>query len=152
MGFSWARQEKVESCVRAAGFSPETLLMDRHRAPTMTRDSICFGGHIDGVCAVGCDRPESELAVSFGEAGLLLVQIKGTSSADVSAVAKPVDEGRPSGLRSTAPLRNPNSQCRQAKRCFRGPELMVRPLPLPQQSQMSSGSMKRLRRSWQPRA
>ena len=61
MGFSWALyfcQKLVESCVRAAGFSPETLLMDRHRAPSMTRDSICFGVDVDGVCAVGCDRPK----------------------------------------------------------------------------------------------
>ena len=31
--------------------------MDRHRAPAMTRESICFGVYVDGVCAVGCDRP-----------------------------------------------------------------------------------------------
>ena len=30
--------------------------MDRHRAPTMTRDSISFGVYVDGVCAVVCDR------------------------------------------------------------------------------------------------
>ena len=39
-----------------AGFSPDTLLMELHRAPAMTRESICFGVHVDGVCAVGCDR------------------------------------------------------------------------------------------------
>ena len=27
-------------------------------APSMTRDSICFGVYVDGVCAVGCDRPK----------------------------------------------------------------------------------------------
>ena len=46
----------VESCVRASGFALDTLPMDRHGAPAMTRDSICFGVYVDGVCAVGCDR------------------------------------------------------------------------------------------------
>ena len=49
-------QKMVESCVRASGFAPDTLPMDRHGAPAMTRDSICFGVYVDGVCAVGCDR------------------------------------------------------------------------------------------------
>ena len=43
--------------VRAAGFSADAMLMDRHRAPAMTRESICFGVYVDRVCAVGCDRP-----------------------------------------------------------------------------------------------
>ena len=58
MGFSWALyfcQKMVKSCVLAAGFSLATLLMDRHWAPSMARDSICFGVYVDGVCAVGCD-------------------------------------------------------------------------------------------------
>ena len=46
----------VESCVRLAGFSADALLMDRHRTPAMSRDSICFGVYVDGVCAVGCNR------------------------------------------------------------------------------------------------
>ena len=63
MGFSWALyfcQKMVESCVWASGFreSPDTLLMDRHRAPAMTRDSICFEVCVDGVCAVGWDHPK----------------------------------------------------------------------------------------------
>ena len=49
----------VECCVRASGFSLDAMLMDRHRAPAMTRDSICFGVYVDGVCTVGCDRLES---------------------------------------------------------------------------------------------
>ena len=58
---SWALyfcQKMVENCVRAAGFSADAPPMDRHRAPAMTRGSICFGVHVDGVCAVGCDRPK----------------------------------------------------------------------------------------------
>ena len=41
---------------KLAGFSADALLMDRHRAPAMSRDSICFGVYVDGVCAVGCNR------------------------------------------------------------------------------------------------
>ena len=36
-------QKMVESCVQLAGFSADALLMDRHQAPAMTRDSVCFG-------------------------------------------------------------------------------------------------------------
>ena len=64
MGFSWALyfcQKMVESCVLAAGFSPATLLMDRQRAPSMARDSMCFGG---------CDRPEVLSAVMAVKATL----------------------------------------------------------------------------------
>ena len=56
VGFSWALyfcQKMVESCVRIAGFSADALLMDRHRSPLMSRDLICFGVYVDGVCAVG---------------------------------------------------------------------------------------------------
>ena len=42
----------VESCVRLAGFSADALLMDHHRAPAMSGDSICFGVYVDGFCAV----------------------------------------------------------------------------------------------------
>ena len=48
----------VESSVRLTGFSADALLTDRHRAPVMTRDSVCFGVYVDGVCAVGCNRPK----------------------------------------------------------------------------------------------
>ena len=73
MGFSWALyvcQKMVESCARASGFSPDILLMDRHRAPAMTRDSICFGVFVDGVCAVGCDRPKVLAAMTAVKATL----------------------------------------------------------------------------------
>ena len=45
--------------------------MDRHRAPAMTRDSICFGVYVDGVCAVGCDLPKvlAAMEVMRGEFG-----------------------------------------------------------------------------------
>ena len=46
----------VESCVGLVGFSADALLMDRHRAPAMSGDSICFGVFVDGVCAGGCNR------------------------------------------------------------------------------------------------
>ena len=44
--------------------------MDRHRAPAMTRDSICFGVYVDGVCAVGCDRPNVLAAMKAVKATL----------------------------------------------------------------------------------
>ena len=37
------------------------LLIDRHRAHLMARDSICFGVCVDGVCAVGCRSEGSVL-------------------------------------------------------------------------------------------
>ena len=91
MGFSWALyfcQKMVESCVRAACFSPETLLMDRHRAPTMTRDSICFGVFVDGVCAVGCDRPKVLYAMmavkaTLDAAGLQCSEVEADTSKQV---------------------------------------------------------------------
>ena len=48
----------VECCVRLAVFSADALLTDRHRASVMTRDSVCFGVYVNGVCAVGCNRPK----------------------------------------------------------------------------------------------
>ena len=30
--------------------------MDRHRAPAMTRDSVCFGVYVHSVCAVDCNH------------------------------------------------------------------------------------------------
>ena len=80
MGFSWAFcfcQKMVESCVRLAGFSADALLMDRHRAPAMSRDSICFGVYVDGVCAVGCNHSKvlaalEAVKVTLDAAGLRL--------------------------------------------------------------------------------
>ena len=37
--------------------------MDRHRAPAMARDSMCFGVYVDGVCAVGCNRSKVQAAL-----------------------------------------------------------------------------------------
>ena len=59
IGRSWALyfcQKMVASCIRLAGFSADALLMDRHQSPAMSRDSICFGVNVDGVCAVGRNR------------------------------------------------------------------------------------------------
>ena len=82
MVFSWALR------VRAAGFSPDTLLMDRHRAPVMTRDSICFGVYVDGVCAVGCDRPKVLSAMvavkaTLDAAGLQCSEVEADTSRQV---------------------------------------------------------------------
>ena len=73
MGLSWALhfcQKMVERCVRLAGFSADALLMDRHRAPAMTRDSFCFGVYVDGVGAVGCNRPKVLAALEAVKAAL----------------------------------------------------------------------------------
>ena len=73
MGFSWALyfcQKMVESCVRLAGFSADALLMDHHQALAMTRDSVCFGLYVDGVCAVGCNRPKVLAALEAVKATL----------------------------------------------------------------------------------
>ena len=45
------------------GFSADALLMDRHRAPAMSLDTVCFGVYVDGVCAVGCNRQKVLAAV-----------------------------------------------------------------------------------------
>ena len=53
MGFS------VRGCWKDAwlgGFFADALLMDRHRTPAMTRESICLEVYAHGVCAVGCNR------------------------------------------------------------------------------------------------
>ena len=81
-------QKMVESCVWVSGFSPDTLLMDRHRAPAMTRDSMCFGVYVDGVCAVGCDRPKVLAAMeavnaTLGAAGLQCSEIEADTSKQV---------------------------------------------------------------------
>ena len=71
-------EKMVESCVRLAGFfSADALLMDRHRAPAMSRDSICFGVYVDGVCAVGCNHSKvlaalDAVKVTLNAAGLRL--------------------------------------------------------------------------------
>ena len=46
----------VESCIRLAGFSADSLLLDRHWAAAMTRDSGCLAVYVEGVFAVGCNR------------------------------------------------------------------------------------------------
>ena len=51
--------------------------MDRHRAPAMSRDSICFGVDVDGVCVVGCNHSKvlaasEAVKVSLDAAGLRL--------------------------------------------------------------------------------
>ena len=58
--------------------------MDRHRAPAMIRDSICFGAHVDGACAVGSDRPKV-LAVkaTFDAAGLQCSEVEADTSRQV---------------------------------------------------------------------
>ena len=82
VGFSWALffcQKMVESCVRLAGFSADALLMDRHRSPLMSRDLICFGVYVDGVCAVGCNRSK----VSLDAAGLQCSEVEADTSKQV---------------------------------------------------------------------
>ena len=44
--------------------------MDRHRAPAMTRDPICLGVYVDGVCAVGCNRQKVLAALGAVKATL----------------------------------------------------------------------------------
>ena len=91
MGFSWAglflSKDGGELYVRASGFSPDTLLMDRHQAPAMTRDSICFGVYVDGVCAVGCDRPKvlaaMEVMKALDATGLQCSEIEADTSRQV---------------------------------------------------------------------
>ena len=79
MGLSWALSARRwwKVCVRFAGFSADALLMDRHRAPAMSRDSICFGVCVDGVCAVGCNHSKvlaasEAVKVTLDAAGLRL--------------------------------------------------------------------------------
>ena len=91
MGFSWALyfcQKMVESCVRFAGFSADALLMDRHRTPAMSRDSICFGVYVDGVCAVGCNRSKvlsalEAVMVTLDAAGLQCSEVEADTSTQV---------------------------------------------------------------------
>ena len=59
--------------------------MDRHRAPAMTRDSICFGVYVDGGCAVGCKRPKVLAAMeavkaTVDAAGLQCSEVEADSS------------------------------------------------------------------------
>ena len=91
VGFSWALyvcQKMVESCVRTSGISPDTLLMDRHRAPAMSRDSICFGVYVDGVCAVGCNRSKvlaalETVKLTWDAGGLQCSEIEADTSRQV---------------------------------------------------------------------
>ena len=94
MVFSWALyfcQKMVERCVRLAGFSADALLMDRHRAPAMTRDSVCFGVFGDGVCAVGCNCPKVLAALegvkaTLDAAGLQCSEVDADTSRQVFTV------------------------------------------------------------------
>ena len=93
MGFSGALyfcQKMVESCVRLAGFSANALLMDHHRAPAMSRESICFGVYVDGVCAVGCNRSKvlaalETVQVTLDAAGLQYSEVESDASKQVFA-------------------------------------------------------------------
>ena len=69
--------------MRASGFSPDALLVDRHRAPAMTGDSICFGVYVDGVCDAGCDRPKVLAAIQAVKATL---DAAGLQCSEVEAV------------------------------------------------------------------
>ena len=83
MGFSWALyfcQNTVENCVRLAGFSEDALLVDRHRAPAMTRDSVCFGVYVDGVCAVRCI---GAVQATLQAAGLQCAEVEADTSKQV---------------------------------------------------------------------
>ena len=81
-------QKMVESCVRLAGYSADVLLMDRHRAPALTRDSICFGVYFGGVCAVGCNHSKVPAAleamkVTLDTAGLQCSEVEAGTSKKV---------------------------------------------------------------------
>ena len=87
MGFSWALyfcQKMVESCVLASGLSPDAMLMDRHRAPATSHDSICFGVYVDCVCAVGGDRPKvlaaTAVKATLDAAGLQCSEVEADTS------------------------------------------------------------------------
>ena len=60
--------------------------MDRHRAPAMSRDSICFG--VKGVCAVGCNRLKvlaalEAVKVILDAAGLQCCEVEADTSKQV---------------------------------------------------------------------
>ena len=62
--------------------------MDRHWAPAMTRDSICLGVYVDGVCAVGCNRQKVLAALeavkaTLDAAGLQCSEIESDTSKQV---------------------------------------------------------------------
>ena len=72
---------------RSAGFSADALLMGRHRPPAMSWDSICFGVHVDGICAVelqplegwccigGCEGELGRAGLQCSEVGLTSKQV-----------------------------------------------------------------------------
>ena len=73
---------------RVVYWQPATLLMDRHRAPAVTRDSICFGVYVEGVCAVDCDRPKVLSAIvavkaTLDAAGLQCSEVEADTSRQV---------------------------------------------------------------------
>ena len=55
LGLSAFCREVVESCVRVAGFFAGRIA---HGSPLGACDDSSFGIYVDGVCAVGCDRPK----------------------------------------------------------------------------------------------
>ena len=62
--------------------------MDRHRAPTMTLDSICFGVYVDSVCAVGCNRSKvlaalESVKLTLDAAGLRCSEVEADTSKQV---------------------------------------------------------------------
>ena len=87
MGFSWALyfcQKMVESCVKLAGFSSDALLMDHHRVPAMSLDSVS----VDGVCAVGCNRQKvlatmCAVKASLNASGLQCSEVEADSSRQI---------------------------------------------------------------------
>ena len=76
-----------ESCA-GSRFLAGNIALGWHRAPSMTRDSICFGVYVDGVCAVGCDRPKVLSAVlavkaTLDAAGLQCLEVEADTSKQV---------------------------------------------------------------------
>ena len=86
LGLFFFCQKMVGSCVQLAGFSADALVMDRHRGPAMSRDSICFG--VKGVCAVGCNRLKvlaalEAVKVTLDAAGLQCAEVEADTSKQV---------------------------------------------------------------------
>ena len=68
-----------------AGFSADSLLLDRHWAPAMTRDSVCLAVR---VCAVGCNRQKvldalDAVKTTLDAAGLQCSEIESDTSRQV---------------------------------------------------------------------
>ena len=61
-------------------FRRTLCLWDRHRAPAMTRDSVCFGVYVDGVCAVRCI---GAVQATLQAAGLQCAEVEADTSKQV---------------------------------------------------------------------